>query len=158
MSEKIANILFCGTGGQGILTAAEICGWAALFQGYHVKKSEVHGMAQRGGSVESHVRFGEKVFSPIIPKGDVDILVPFDEGEHDRLHAFLRADGTDLLEDLQNAAGQVADKRFLNTYLLGKLSKHLSLKEENWLKAFETVLKPKYQEENKRVFLQGRTA
>ncbi len=52
------NILFCGTGGQGVLSAAEICGWAALFAGCHVKKSEVHGMAQRGGSVESHLRFG----------------------------------------------------------------------------------------------------
>ena len=52
MADKTYNITFGGTGGQGILKAAEICGWAAMFAGYHVKKSEVHGMAQRGGSVE----------------------------------------------------------------------------------------------------------
>ena len=69
MADKTYNITFGGTGGQGILKAAEICGWAAMFAGYHVKKSEVHGMAQRGGSVESHVRFGKKVFSPIVSAG-----------------------------------------------------------------------------------------
>lgn len=56
------NILFCGIGGQGVLTASEICGQAAMFEGYHVKKSEVHGMAQRGGSVESHLRLEKKFF------------------------------------------------------------------------------------------------
>ena len=69
------NILFCGTGGQGILTAAEVVALAAMYDGYHVKKSEVHGMAQRGGSVESHVRIGKKVFSPIIECGKADYLL-----------------------------------------------------------------------------------
>ena len=74
MNDRTVNILFCGTGGQGVLKAAEVCGWAAMFAGLHAKKSEVHGMAQRGGSVESHLRFGKKVFSPLIPKGRVDVL------------------------------------------------------------------------------------
>ena len=93
------NILFCGTGGQGILTAAEIVGLAAMYDGHHVKKSEVHGMAQRGGSVESHLRFGKEVFSPIIEAGKVDFLLSFDKGEHDRMVSMLKQDGTDLFDD-----------------------------------------------------------
>jgi indolepyruvate ferredoxin oxidoreductase, beta subunit len=62
------NVLFCGVGGQGVLKSAEVLGWAALLEGHHAKKSEIHGMAQRGGSVESHLRFGKEVYSPLIPK------------------------------------------------------------------------------------------
>src|SRR5512143_3007592 len=98
MADKTYNITFGGTGGQGILKAAEICGWAAMLAGYHVKKSEVHGMAQRGGSVESHVRFGKKVFSPIVQEGTADVLLCFHPEEHDRLKAFLKPDGRDLAE------------------------------------------------------------
>jgi Pyruvate/2-oxoacid:ferredoxin oxidoreductase gamma subunit len=68
------NILFCGTGGQGVLKASEVCGVAAMLSGYHVRKSEVHGMAQRGGSVESHLRFGRSVESPLIKPGQADFL------------------------------------------------------------------------------------
>jgi len=77
MSDQAFSITFGGVGGQGILKASEICGWAAMYAGYHVKKSEVHGMAQRGGSVESHLRFGKKVYSPLIPAGSADFLVCF---------------------------------------------------------------------------------
>ena len=103
MSAKVENILFCGTGGQGVLTAAEVTGWAAIYAGFHAKKSEVHGMAQRGGSVESHVRFGTEVLSPLIPKGQVDILVPFHADEADRLRAFLKPGGVDLLPYMAKA-------------------------------------------------------
>ncbi len=151
------NIFFCGTGGQGVLKAAEICGWAAVFEGYHVKKSEVHGMAQRGGSVESHIRFGENVYSPLIPKGFADFLVSFDEGERDRLKHFLRKDGKDLFSFLGIAKNSVEDKKFVNTFLLGVLSSCLEIKEENWIKAFEQVLKGKYLEENKEIFKKGRS-
>ena len=72
---RTTNILFYGIGGQGVLSAAEVCALAALNDGYHVKKSEVKGMAQRGGSVESYVRFGEHVISPLPEQGQVDILV-----------------------------------------------------------------------------------
>ena len=80
---KTTSILFCGIGGQGILKAAEVCCLAAMYEGFHVKKSEVHGMAQRGGSVESHVRFGEKVYSPLIGRGQADILFSTDETERE---------------------------------------------------------------------------
>lgn len=105
-------------------------------------------MAQRGGSVESHLRFGKKVFSPLIPKGQADYLVCFNKDEGRRLKAFLRPKG----KSLEN---QLGNKSHLNTFLLGVLSKHLSLKEENWLRAFELVFKDKNLEENKKIFIQG---
>jgi indolepyruvate ferredoxin oxidoreductase beta subunit len=109
------NVLFCGVGGQGVLTAAEICGVAAMGAGFHVKKSEVHGMAQRGGSVESHVRFGEAIYSPLIPPGSADLLVCFDRGEGERLADFLTGDGTTFLPYLDQFKSTGEDRRFLNT-------------------------------------------
>ncbi len=72
------NILFTGVGGQGILLASELTAYAQLAAGFDVKKSEVHGMAQRGGSVEAHLRYGERVYSPLIEPGTADILVAFE--------------------------------------------------------------------------------
>ena len=72
------NILLCGVGGQGILLASEITSSALIRAGLDVKKSEVHGMAQRGGSVVAHLRFGEKVYSPLIELGSADIAVSFE--------------------------------------------------------------------------------
>lgn len=78
MSSKIINILMVGVGGQGTLLASEILSEVLVQAGFDVKKSEIHGMSQRGGSVVSHVRFGETVFSPIIPEGEADILLGFE--------------------------------------------------------------------------------
>lgn len=75
------SILFCGVGGQGILLASEITAYALVAGGYDIKKSEVHGMAQRGGSVEAHLRYGQKVYSPIIEPGSADIVVAFEQLE-----------------------------------------------------------------------------
>ena len=72
------NIHFCGVGGQGILLASEITAYALLSAGLDAKKSEVHGMAQRGGSMEAHLRYGEKVYSPLIDLGAVDIQLAFE--------------------------------------------------------------------------------
>ena len=72
------NILLCGVGGQGILLASEIISSALMNAGYDVKQSEVHGMAQRGGSVVAHLRYGEKVYSPLIEPGGADIAVSFE--------------------------------------------------------------------------------
>ncbi len=72
------NIFLCGVGGQGILLASEILSSACMHAGFDVKQSEVHGMAQRGGSVISHIRFGRKVYSPLIEAGDADIVVAFE--------------------------------------------------------------------------------
>jgi indolepyruvate ferredoxin oxidoreductase beta subunit len=72
------NILFCGVGGQGILLASEVTSEALIRAGFDVKKSEVHGMAQRGGAVEAHLRYGERVYSPLIEPGSVDVEVAFE--------------------------------------------------------------------------------
>ena len=81
MTRGVTNLVFCGVGGQGVLLASEVVAQVALEAGLDVKKSEVHGMAQRGGSVFSHVRFGEKVYSPVIPLGSAHLLVAFEELE-----------------------------------------------------------------------------
>ena len=87
--EKTKKILIVGVGGQGVILASEIFASVAINAGFDVKKSEVHGMAQRGGSVNSHIVFGEKVFSPVIKKGEVDILVSFEELETARYVDYL---------------------------------------------------------------------
>ncbi len=83
------NILFSGVGGQGILLASEITSYALIETGLDVKKSEVHGMAQRGGSVVAHLRYGEKVYSPLIEPGGVDIQVAFEVLESIRYLPYL---------------------------------------------------------------------
>ena len=146
------NILFCGTGGQGVLTAAEIVGLAAMYDGHHVKKSEVHGMAQRGGSVESHLRFGKEVFSPIIEAGKADFLLSFDKGEHERMSSMLKPGGTDLFDDFVKGQEKITNPKFLNTYMLGVLSKHLKISDESWEKALKQVIKPQFVDKNLEIF------
>lgn len=76
--DRPANILFSGVGGQGIILASDITAHAVMRSGLDVKKSEIHGMAQRGGSVVAHLRFGEKIYSPVIERGTADIQVSFE--------------------------------------------------------------------------------
>lgn len=94
MSAEVTNIRLAGVGGQGILVASEVLCDVLLAAGHDVKKSEVHGMAQRGGTVISDVRFGAKVYSPTIPEGEVDVLLSFEEMEALRHAPSLRPDGT----------------------------------------------------------------
>lgn len=101
MSNKIHNILLVGVGGQGILLASEILSETLMLGGFDVKKAEVHGMAQRGGSVVSHVRFGEKVYSPIIPEGEADTLFGFELLESYRYLPLLRRDGRAIVNNLR---------------------------------------------------------
>jgi len=89
----VQNILIAGVGGQGVLLASEIIAEAALMSGFQVKKSEIHGMAQRGGVVTSHVRYGERVYSPLIPVGEVDMILAFEEAEALRWAATLDEEG-----------------------------------------------------------------
>lgn len=90
--KQSGNILFSGVGGQGILLASELTAYAQLAAGFDVKKSEVHGMAQRGGSVVAHLRYGEKVYSPLIELGKADIQVAFEELEAARYLPYLHKD------------------------------------------------------------------
>lgn len=93
----ITNILVCGTGGQGVMTATEILAEAALSLGFDVKKTEVAGMSQRGGVVTSHLRFGAQVLSPQIRPGEADLLVGFEAAEALRWRHMLRPNGVALV-------------------------------------------------------------
>ncbi len=101
MINKITNVILVGVGGQGILLASEILSEAAMLAGFDVKKSEIHGMSQRGGSVLSHVRYGIKVFSPVVPEGEGDILFGFELMETFRSLPLLKQGGTVVTNDLQ---------------------------------------------------------
>ena len=87
------NIMIVGVGGQGSLLASKRLGKLLLTKGYDIKVSEVHGMSQRGGSVVTYVRFGDKVYSPIIDRGEADFIVSFELLEAARYTEYLRADG-----------------------------------------------------------------
>ncbi len=119
------------------MSASEVCARAALHDGYHVKKSEVKGMAQRGGSVESYVRFGACVLSPLPEEGQVDILVCLYESEYARFQSELKKGGADLFSYLRGAHQAVGEqKMFLNTYMLGVVSAFLQIKEESWIQGY----------------------
>lgn len=100
---KNTNIRIVGVGGQGIILASNLISDVALRAGFDVKKAEVHGMSQRGGSVTSDVRFGQKVYSPLIAPGEVDILVAFERLEALRALPAL-ADGGSVVLNLQSIA------------------------------------------------------
>ena len=87
------NIMIVGVGGQGSLLASKLLGHLLLTEGYDVKVSEVHGMSQRGGSVVTYVRFGDKVYSPMIDKGEADFIVSFEKLEAARYVEYLKPDG-----------------------------------------------------------------
>ncbi len=97
---KTVNVSLVGVGGQGIILTADLLAKTAAIAGLDVKKSEIHGMAQRGGSVSSQVRFGESVASPIIQEGTTDILVSFDKLEAVRTAHLLAEGGTAIVNDL----------------------------------------------------------
>ncbi|MBM4338846.1 MAG: indolepyruvate oxidoreductase subunit beta [Deltaproteobacteria bacterium] len=99
MEEKVTNVLLSGVGGQGTILASDILCSVFHEVGYDVKKSEVHGMAQRGGDVTTHFRFGKKVYSPLIKYGDVDFLISFELLEGLRYINWLKKDGKVLLND-----------------------------------------------------------
>jgi indolepyruvate ferredoxin oxidoreductase beta subunit len=99
MNDDVKSILLAGVGGQGILRASDILCLAFMASGLDVKKSEVHGMAQRGGCVTSHVRYGRKVYSPIAKKGDVDILVSFEKLEALRYLDYLKPQATIIINE-----------------------------------------------------------
>jgi len=99
MENEITNILVCGIGGQGVMTATEILAEAAIAEGHDAKKTEVAGMAQRGGMVTSHLRFGPRVLSPQIAPGTVHVLLGFEAAEALRWSSYLRPDGLALVND-----------------------------------------------------------
>ena len=124
MNNKTTNVTLVGVGGQGILLTANLLARVAALAGLDVKKSEIHGMAQRGGSVMSSVRFGRRVHSPIVPDGETDVLVAFDRLEALRAAPMLAKGGRALVNDaylvpVTVSSGQQKDVEDLS----GKLAK-----------------------------------
>lgn len=98
---KVTNVLLVGVGGQGTILASKILSEGLVEAGYDVKMSEIHGMSQRGGNVSTQVRFGEKVNSPIIGKGEADIIVAFEKMEALRWISYLKKDGKMIINDFE---------------------------------------------------------
>lgn len=168
--KKTTNIVVAGLGGQGVITASDILAEAAFRAGFDVKKSEIHGMSQRGGSVSSDVRYGEVVFSPMVPEGEADFLVVLDpsqiefnrhvlhpQGELITPEIFFDEDeGISDLDDLDADETIPITKRTLNTAVLGALSAKLEIPESVWLEAIAANLRSAYLNDNTEAFLFGR--
>ncbi|HHS50786.1 MAG TPA: indolepyruvate oxidoreductase subunit beta [candidate division Zixibacteria bacterium] len=107
MSE-VKGVFITGVGGQGIILASELLSEVARLAGMDVKKSEVHGMAQRGGSVMGHVKFGDEVHSPLITEGEADVLLSFEKLEAVRYINFVKPDGMVIVNDQEIAPAPVA--------------------------------------------------
>lgn len=113
MSETSKDILIVGVGGQGVLLASELISKAAMDSGLDVKKSEVHGMSQRGGVVSSHVRIAPKVYSPTIEYGKADVVLAFEQAEGLRALDWLNKDGVAIVSETQLVPAIVtASKKF----------------------------------------------
>ena len=180
------SILIVGVGGQGTLLASRILGNLMLQQGLDVKLSEVHGMAQRGGSVVTHVRYGEKVFSPMVDVGGADYVLAFERLEALRAYPYLSGEGRMIVNnqeifpmpvilqaaeypeqvidservqyvDALDLANQAGSPKTVNVVLLGALAKRMDLPPENWKKAIRETVKPKFIEMNEKAFDLGYT-
>ena len=155
MSDKVTNIKIAGLGGMGVLTSTQILAEVFFRQGLDVKKAEVHGMSQRGGSICSDVRFGKKVFSPMIPAGTVDFLVLFQEDQLPLYEAEC-SPATLIIRPAAIDSAKLENKRALNIAMLGLLSRHLDAPAEVWLKVIRDVLPEKLHKVNEAAFELGR--
>ena len=154
---KVTNIVIAGLGGQGVLKASDLVAEVAFRAGLDVKKSEIHGMSQRGGSVTSDVRFGERVYSPMVPRGEADYLVVLSPDQVEPNRWQLREGGT-LITPGEIPANALRDKRSLNVALLGWLSTSLPFPESAWEEAVRQNLAPKLHATNLQALAIGRAA
>ena len=115
MANESLNILIVGVGGQGVLLASEIISEAAMKSGYDVKKSEVHGMSQRGGVVSSHVKIAPKVYSPTIQYGQADVLMAFEQAEGLRALDWMKSDGVAIVSTTMLVPAIVTSSSFSTT-------------------------------------------
>ncbi len=152
---SVTNIVIAGLGGQGVLTASDIVADVALHAGFDVKKSELHGMSQRGGSIASDVRFGREVFSPMVPAGEADFLVVIEPDQLPVNASVLSPSGI-TLEPSQFPAEKLRNKKSLNVAMLGALSRHLEFSAEAWMAAIRRRLPEKQVEVNLEAFALGR--
>jgi indolepyruvate ferredoxin oxidoreductase beta subunit len=157
MSSRVVNVVVAGLGGQGAIKASDILADVAFRAGLDVKKAEVHGMSQRGGSVTSDVRFGPHVESPMVTIGEADFLVVLAPSEVEVTRPLLRPSGMLIAPDLVDEKA-LPNRKSLNVALLGALSCHLDLPEALWLEAVKAALPPHLHAVNEKAFQLGRTA
>ena len=151
------NIRFAGLGGTGVIKASDVFADAVFRLGFEVKKAEVHGMSQRGGSISSDVRYGESVHSPMIPDGTCDILVVMEETQIPVVQDGLKAGGK-MLVPADIDASKLPNAKALNVAMLGKLSNSLDIPEAIWLKALQASFPEKLHAANLLAFKLGREA
>ena len=162
------SILLVGVGGQGTILASKILTTGLMEAGYDVKMSEIHGMSQRGGSVSSQVRYGDKVYSPVIEKGSADIIVSFEKMEALRNLDYLKKGGKLVINDEQidsmsvitekhaqatvlNAtamAEELGNVKAANIILLGTIIKSMGLEDIDWDRILKDNIKPQFLELN----------
>lgn len=153
--QAVTNVVVAGLGGQGVLRGTDILADAALRAGYDVKKSEIKGMSQRGGSVTGDVRFGTRVFSPMVPVGEADFLLVLEPTQVEPNRHVLRSGGKLITPDAVNLQ-DLPHKRALNVALLGALSAHLPMPEDLWLESVQKCFTDSLFQVNKAAFLIGR--
>jgi len=156
-SQDVTNVVIAGLGGQGVLKASDILAEAAFRCGHDVKKAEVHGMSQRGGSVTSDVRYGKQVLSPMVPPGEADFLVVLEETQVEPASHHLAARGTMLSCSLIDPKALPTAKA-LNVAMLGALSVSLDIPEAAWFEAICASFPERLHEANREAFRLGREA
>jgi len=155
-ASETVNVLIVGVGGQGVLKTSQVLAEVLMGQGYDVKQSEVHGMAQRGGSVLSEVRCGERVFSPLAAYEEADFIVALDDSEGRRAAPRLRSERGRLIGVPAELRGQVANPRSVNMAALGRLSRFFDVEPQSWHDAVRRCLPERTVEANVAAFETGR--
>ncbi len=177
--------MIVGVGGQGTLLASRILGNTVINEGYDVKVSEVHGMSQRGGSVVTYVKYGDKVYSPIVDKGEADIILAFELLEAYRALPYLKKGGkiivnnqkidpmpviSGLAEYPENIEGKLGEAtvvdalalareagntKAVNVVLIGVMAKSTDIPYEKWVETIKSTVPPKFLEVNLKAFELG---
>ena len=148
--DKTVNVMFAGIGGQGIIRASDMLTQAAFRMGFDVKKSELHGMSQRGGSVSSDVRFGKKIASPMITGGEVTFLIAVSEDQIDVCKPMLTPDT--IIIRPSDLPQEYATSRMLNIAMLGILNKHITFPRTLWETLIRENFKGEVAEQNIKAF------
>ena len=154
---KTFSIVLVGLGGQGTVTASDILADAAFRTGRDVKKAEVHGMSQRGGSVRTDVRYGDAVLSPITPAKGADVVLSMDPSQDAAAQLLLREGGV-LLTPAALEGVALPSAKTVTVAMLGALSRHLDLPEAAWIDAIRAIFPEKILAMNLEAFALGRGA
>ncbi|MFT3868601.1 MAG: 2-oxoacid:acceptor oxidoreductase family protein [Nibricoccus sp.] len=157
VASQVINVRFAGIGGTGVIKASDIFADVAFREGQIVKKAEVHGMSQRGGSVQSDVRFGTEVHSPMIPDGACDFLVVMEATQIEVVRSGLKSGGT-LIVPTDIDIAKLPSAKALNVAMLGRLSRLFDFPESAWHASLRANFPEKLHTANETAFNLGRSA